>query len=200
MQSACKSACVIFRKSTQSVQNSQKNAAQKLYITCTESLIFLAQNPASLSINNVDGEDLSCSCNTGVGDVKSGGRRPCLTRPLLELVCAWLTKEPELCIMSLRHSQAAASGAEAHRASLWTSPTKPNMQTPVPGLIRWCTNAPLVMLVVCFMYQLIICNSVDRSFINLPGICRIGLKPVCVWSNTVYIVCSWQLTHVHDVL
>lgn len=200
MQSACKSVCVIFRKSTQSLCRIHKKCCTEVVHYLHRIFNFLAQNPASLSINNVDGEDLSCSCNTGVGDVKSGGRRPCLTRPLLELVCAWLTKEPELCIMSLRHSQAAASGAEAHRASLWTSPTKPNMQTPVPGLIRWCTNAPLVMLVVCFMYQLIICNSVDRSFINLPGICRIGLKPVCVWSNTVYIVCSWQLTHVHDVL
>lgn len=82
---------------------------------------------------------------SGVGDVKSGGRRPCLTRPLLELVCAWLMKEPQLCLVSLRHSHAAAAGADtAHRATLWTSPTKPNMQTPVPGLIKWCTKAPLV--------------------------------------------------------
>jgi len=80
----------------------------------------------------------------GAGDVKPGGRKACLTKPLLELVCAWLSREPQLCLVSLRHSHAAVAAAEPQRAVLWTSPTKPNMQTPVPGLIRWCSKAPLV--------------------------------------------------------
>ena len=117
------------------------------------------------------------TCNAG--GVKCGGRRPCLTRPLLELVCAWLTREPLLCLASLRHSHAAVS---SQRPTLWTSPTKPNMQTAVPGLIRWCSQATLVRFVLCFISYHYAC----RFFINhllcelVLVVCERGLYFFCV--------------------
>ena len=140
-------------------------------------------------------------CNAGVGDVKTGCRKPCLTRPLLELICTWLMKDPQLCLVSLRHSQAAAAGAEAQRATLWTSPTKPNTQTPVPGLIKWCTKAPLVMFVIC-------CVSVHYRAVNALIVKVVTTCPRIVdyvfsqslYGLHAYVVCSWQWTLLSNVL
>ena len=47
-----------------------------------------------------------------------------------------------ICVLSLWISP-HSTYIQPQRSSLWTSPTKPNMQTPVPGLVRWCTQAPI---------------------------------------------------------
>ena len=74
--------------------------------------------------------------------VGSKSLKPELPIELLRLVCDWLAKEPQLCLVSLY--QVHLQYAESQRAALWTSPTKPNTQTPVPGLVRWLTKALMV--------------------------------------------------------
>lgn len=74
-----------------------------------------------------------------VGDMKFN-RKP-LPSDLLEILTDWITEDPRLCLISLGHSQNAF--IHPTRSSLWTSPTKSNTQTPIPGLVRWCNQAPL---------------------------------------------------------
>ena len=61
---------------------------------------------------------------------------------LLDLIIDWMQADSQLCLVSL--SQAHLSQLQLQRSSLWTSPTKPNTQTPIPGLVRWVTQAPLL--------------------------------------------------------
>lgn len=68
--------------------------------------------------------------------------KPVLTLQLLELVTDWLTSNPCLGLVSL--CQSHSPYIQSQRATLWTSPTKPNTLTPIPGLVRWCTKAPLL--------------------------------------------------------
>lgn len=60
--------------------------------------------------------------------------KPGVTNDLLELFTEWILADPKLCLVSLSHSQNAL--LQPQRTTLWTSPTKPNTQTPVPGLVR----------------------------------------------------------------
>ena len=60
---------------------------------------------------------------------------------LLKLFTEWILADPKLCLVSLSHSQNAL--LQPQRTTLWTSPTKPNMQTPVPGLVRCCLRGLL---------------------------------------------------------
>ena len=55
----------------------------------------------------------------------------------------WILHEPSLCLISLIRSQHVQSLMQPQRATLWTSPTKPNTHTPIPGLVRWATQGPL---------------------------------------------------------
>ena len=59
----------------------------------------------------------------------------------MDVVAEWLVNDSHLCLVSL--DQSHSTYIQPQRSSLWTSPTKPNMQTPVPGLVRWCTQAPV---------------------------------------------------------
>ena len=68
-----------------------------------------------------------------------------LPRGMLELLTSWLQADPRLCLASLGHGNGGLMTTQ-QRSSLWTSPTKPNHQTPVPGLVRWSTQAPLLGL------------------------------------------------------
>ncbi len=61
--------------------------------------------------------------------------------PLLEMLTDWIESDSQLCLVSLNHAK--SSYIAASRSSLWTSPTKPNTQTPIPGLVRWCTQSSL---------------------------------------------------------
>lgn len=67
-----------------------------------------------------------------------------LTSVLLELICDWMTSDPIICLVSLypKYSQFLHSSQKV----LWTSPTKPNTQTAVPGLVKWCIRAPFLKL------------------------------------------------------
>ncbi|KAI0211272.1 hypothetical protein LSAT2_003919 [Lamellibrachia satsuma] len=62
--------------------------------------------------------------------------KPGVTNDLLELFTEWILSDPKLCLVSLSHSQNAL--LQPQRTTLWTSPTKPNTQTPVPGLVKCC--------------------------------------------------------------
>ncbi len=64
-----------------------------------------------------------------------------LQSEVVEIVADWLAKDAHLSLVSVDQSQSAY--IQPQRSSLWTSPTKPNTQTPVPGLVRWCTQAPI---------------------------------------------------------
>lgn len=74
--------------------------------------------------------------------VGSRGKHKEVWLELLDLLMGWMHEDSQLCLVSL--CQAHAALAHQHRSSLWTSPTKPNTQTPIPGLVRWVTQAPLL--------------------------------------------------------
>ena len=74
---------------------------------------------------------------TGFG----GKAKEPLGKDIVEVVAEWLVNDSHLCLVSL--DQSHSTYIQPQRSSLWTSPTKPNMQTPVPGLVRWCTQAPI---------------------------------------------------------
>lgn len=58
------------------------------------------------------------------------------------MIVSWVERESRVCLISLQ-DQSHSSNTGAQRSSLWTSPTKHNTLTPVPGLVRWCTQAPI---------------------------------------------------------
>lgn len=71
----------------------------------------------------------------------SATKKPIISSQLLEQMIDWMTSDPRLALTSIHQTQYLHS----QRSTLWTSPTKPNTQTPIPGLVRWCTKAPLMM-------------------------------------------------------
>lgn len=73
----------------------------------------------------------------------SASKQQLLFQELIPMVTDWITDDSRLALMSLFHSQ-HTSGKEINRTTLWTSPTKPNTQTPIPGLVRWVTQGPLL--------------------------------------------------------
>ena len=56
---------------------------------------------------------------------------------LLDLIIAWFSEDVGLGLVALTSTNNMLA---SHRS--WTSPTKPNSQTPITGLVRWCTQAP----------------------------------------------------------
>ena len=86
-------------------------------------------------------------------------KRP-LRTDIVEVVAEWLVKDSHLCLISL--DQSHSTYIQPQRSSLWTSPTKPNMQTPVPGLVRWCTQAPIAQAISTKMSR----NEDDNAFAN----------------------------------
>ena len=73
----------------------------------------------------------------------SATKKPIISSQLLERMIDWMTSDPRLALTSIHQTQFLHS----QRSTLWTSPTKPNTQTPIPGLVRWCTKAPLMMAI-----------------------------------------------------
>jgi len=71
-----------------------------------------------------------------------GTQRITLPPCLLNILTSWLSSDPRLCLASL----SLAGSSYLERSSLWTSPTKSNHQTPIPGLVRWSTQAPLLQI------------------------------------------------------
>ncbi len=63
---------------------------------------------------------------------------------VIELIADWIEKDHHLCVVSL--DQSHSSFIQPQRSSLWTSPTKSNTQSPIPGLVRWCTQAPIAQI------------------------------------------------------
>ena len=62
------------------------------------------------------------------------------------MMTEWISVDPNLCLISLCQTQSPY--LQPQRTALWTSPTKPNTQTPIPGLVRWCTKSPLLKVLV----------------------------------------------------
>lgn len=58
---------------------------------------------------------------------------------LLSVVSDWLEADPLLCLVTLH--RLTTSTQFGSQGALWTSPTKPNTQTPLPGLVSWCMQA-----------------------------------------------------------
>ena len=61
---------------------------------------------------------------------------------LLPLIVDWVESDSTLCLVTLQ--KLTTSALYVNRAALWTSPTKPNTQTPLPGLVRWCIRSSIV--------------------------------------------------------
>lgn len=71
--------------------------------------------------------------------IKSGATVP---ENLLKMISEWIFQDSRLCLSTLNQTTQGYF-LQPHRTNLWTSPTKPNTQTPTPGLVRWCVQAPL---------------------------------------------------------
>ena len=67
--------------------------------------------------------------------------KPIIPPQILDLVTGWIQDDPRLCLTSLCYG----SNTYTSRTNLWTSPTKHNTQTPIPGLVSWCTKAPVLL-------------------------------------------------------
>ena len=65
-------------------------------------------------------------------------QKPLLPQAILELVVEWFSVDVSLGIISLSNANNLLPPSRS-----WTSPTKSNSHTPIPGLVRWCTQAPL---------------------------------------------------------
>jgi len=121
------------------------------------------------------------------------GSKPVLSVSLLELICEWLTQEPRLALVSLYQICSSYAVQQPHRAALWTSPTKPNMQTPIPGLMRWCTKAPLLVSGVaecskwaCLLSQLqLVLLQTLVAFPLVPGSQQLELITLADMNQTV---------------
>lgn len=82
---------------------------------------------------------LLSNCNLCLSEESS--RRPIIYSRILEQIVDWMSFDCRLALTSIHQTQYIHS----QRPTLWTSPTKPNTQTPIPGLVRWCTRAPLLI-------------------------------------------------------
>ena len=60
------------------------------------------------------------------------------------MLTSWILDDSQLCLISLLRAQHVQSLVQPQRAALWTSPTKMNTHTPIPGLVRWATQGPLI--------------------------------------------------------
>ena len=67
--------------------------------------------------------------------------RPTISHSLLSYLTQWIEVDPRLCLLTRSSPE-----LQPHKATLWTSPTKPNTHTPIPSLLRWCTKAPCVVM------------------------------------------------------
>lgn len=72
---------------------------------------------------------------------EESSKRPIISSRILEQIIDWMSFDCRLALTSIHQTQYIHS----QRPTLWTSPTKPNTQTPIPGLVRWCTRVPLLI-------------------------------------------------------
>ena len=100
-------------------------------------------------------------------------KRPVLPVALLSLLVEWLSTNPALGIVALNYTR--------EKGMLWTSPSKSNTQSPIPGLVRWCS-------------QSVLCNDMDVetsrlwSQLHLCVLQSIALFPTLPSANQLELI------------